>query len=205
MNTRTAKSMIVAMAFFAVALCAPPSHAQTDSNSGADTGGHEIQIWTGGGRSFTRGGAHDTNVWNVGGRFGWVLTEPHGPSVLRGRFEYTLDFVPIFWVFQPGGTAYGFGVNPLGLKWDTVPHGSFAPYMDITGGALFTNRPTPEGASRANFTTSLALGSHFLRRKYNVSAEVRFMHISNAGIKTQNLGINTLQGRIGFGLFTRGH
>jgi hypothetical protein len=54
-----------------------------------------------------------------------------------------------------------------------------------------------------NFTTSGALGLHFLRSKYNWSAEIRFMHISNAGLADLNPGINTLQLRLGFGRFTR--
>jgi Lipid A 3-O-deacylase (PagL) len=44
---------------------------------------------------------------------------------------------------------------------------------------------------------------HFLRSKYNWSAEVRYMHISNAGLTTPNPGINTIQFRIGFGRFTQ--
>jgi hypothetical protein len=54
-----------------------------------------------------------------------------------------------------------------------------------------------------NFTTGGAIGAHFLRSKYNWSAEVRFMHISNAGMTTPNPGINTIQVRLGFGRFTQ--
>ena len=54
-----------------------------------------------------------------------------------------------------------------------------------------------------NFTTSGALGAHFLRSKYNWSVEVRYMHISNAGISRPNPGINTIQVRLGFGMFTQ--
>jgi hypothetical protein len=54
-----------------------------------------------------------------------------------------------------------------------------------------------------NFTTSGALGLHFPRSKYNWSAELRFMHISNAGLTSPNPGINTLQLRLGFGRFTK--
>jgi hypothetical protein len=47
---------------------------------------------------------------------------------------------------------------------------------------------------------------HILGKKFNWSAEVRFMHISNAGIAAENPGINTLQVRVGVGMFTRhGH
>jgi hypothetical protein len=79
------------------------------------------------------------------------------------------------------------------------------PYIDIGGGTLFTNDKVPVGTSRVNFTTSGAIGAHFFRSKYNWSAELRFMHISNAGLIRPNPGINTLQLRIGFGRFTHPH
>jgi hypothetical protein len=113
-----------------------------------------------------------------------------------------VDVVPVFWVFQRTGTAYGFGLNPFALKWNFDTRRNVAPYVDIGGGTLFTNNQTPPGTSRVNFTTSGALGVHFLQRKFNWSVEVRYMHISNAGLTTPNPGINTVQVRLGFGRFT---
>jgi hypothetical protein len=178
-------------------LWAPGGRAQ----SGPEGGGHDLQIWTGGGHGIN-GSAADTGVWNVGLRYGWVLTDPVGPGPLRGRFEYAVDVVPVFWVVQKTGTAYGFGLNPFALKWNFVEHHNVAPYIDIGGGTLFTNDQVPPGTSRVNFTTSGAIGAHFLKSKYNWSAELRFMHISNAGLKEPNSGINTIQVRFGFGRFT---
>ena len=43
----------------------------------------------------------------------------------------------------------------------------------------------------------------FLRSKYNIATEIRYMHISNAGLATPNPGINTIQFRLGFGLFSQ--
>ena len=76
------------------------------------------------------------------------------------------------------------------------------PYFEIGGGTLFTNDKVPPGTSHVNFTSGGALGLHFLQSKYNVSAEIRYMHISNAGLTSPNPGINTLQVRLGFGLFS---
>ena len=76
-------------------------------------------------------------------------------------------------------------------------------YFDLDGGALFTNKQVPLGTSRANFTTSGALGLHILGERFTWSVDVRFLHISNAGISAANPGINTLQVRIGIGKFTR--
>jgi hypothetical protein len=42
-----------------------------------------------------------------------------------------------------------------------------------------------------------------LGEKHNWTAEVRFMHISNAGISNPNPGINTIQVRIGWGEFRK--
>jgi hypothetical protein len=44
---------------------------------------------------------------------------------------------------------------------------------------------------------------HVLGEKHDWTAEVRFMHISNAGLATPNPGINTIQVRIGWGAFRK--
>src|SRR5580658_7965807 len=160
-------------------------------------GGHEIEVWTGGGPSVP-GGTSDTSVWNVGLRYGWILTQPHGPGFLKGRFEYVLDAVPVFMVFQKSDTAYGGGFSPLGLKWDFATRGTVAPYLELNGGTLFTNKDVPAGSNDVNFTSAAAFGVHVFR-KYAWSVEARYLHISNAGLATPNPGINTVQVRLGVG------
>lgn len=183
---------------FVALLGAPFAMAQ----AGPEQGGHELQLWTGGGHGLN-GSSASTGVWNVGARYGWILTAPHGPGFLRGQFEYAVDVVPVFVVVQRTGTAYGFGLNPFAFKWNFTKAQKVVPYFELGGGTLFTNDFVPPGTSHVNFTTSGALGLHFLRSKYNWSAEIRFMHISNAGLADLNPGINTLQLRLGFGRFTR--
>ena len=165
-----------------------------------EDGGHEIELWTGGGPSIP-GGTSDTKVWNVGLRYGWILTRPHGPGFLNGRFEYAVDLVPVFMVFQRYNTAYGAGFSPLGLKWDFAARGRFEPYFELGGGALFTNHQVPTGTSGVNFTPSAALGMHLLGDKHTFSLELRYLHISNAGLSDPNPGINTVEVRVGVGKF----
>jgi len=165
-----------------------------------EDGGREIQIWSGGGHSVS-GGTGNTGVWNLGFRYGWILTRPHGPGFLKGRFEAAVDAVPVFMVFQPANTAYGVGVNPVNLKWNFATRDSLAPYLELSGGALFTNNEVPSLTSKENFTSGIALGTHFLGQKYNCSLELRYMHISNAGLSSHNPGLNTLQVRLGLGRF----
>jgi len=165
-----------------------------------EDGGREIQVWTGGGPSVP-GGSSDTSVWNVGLRYGWILTRPHGPGFLKGRFEYAVDVVPVFMVFQRYNTAYGAGFSPLGLKWDFAARGRIEPYLELGGGTLFTNHQVPIGTSSVNFTPSAALGMHLLDDKYAFSVELRYLHISNAGLSSPNPGVNTLEVRVGWGKF----
>ncbi|HLV86166.1 MAG TPA: acyloxyacyl hydrolase [Candidatus Sulfotelmatobacter sp.] len=181
-------TLLILMAVFA--------HAQ----SGPEEGGNEIQVWMGGGHSVP-GGTKDTSAFNAGLRYGWILTGPHLPSILRGRFEYALDAVPVFLVFQPANTAYGVGFDPLGLKWNFVRHRNISPYLELTGGVLFTDHNVPTNTNSVNFMDQAALGMHLLRPRYNMSLEVRYMHISNAGLGNLNPGVNTVQVRLGIGKF----
>jgi len=194
----TAVRRICTALVFAAFLYSPAVRAQ----AGPVEGGHELQVWTGGGHGIN-GTQSGDGVWNVGFRYGLILTKPHGPGFLRGRLEYAVDAVPVFLVVQKTNTAYGVGVDPFAFKWALDTHRSVVPYFELGGGTLFTNTKVPEGTSRINFTSSAALGLHFLRSKHNISTEVRYMHISNAGLATPNPGINTIQFRIGFGVFSQ--
>jgi hypothetical protein len=167
---------------------------------GPEQGGHELQIWAGGGHSVS-GGRGDTGAFNAGLRYGWILTGPHLPGFLRGRFEYAVDAVPVFLVFQPSGTAYGAGFDPLALKWNFERHGRLSPYLELCGGTLFTNQNIPQYTNTVNFTDQAAFGVHILGAKRNVSLELRYMHISNAGLANLNPGVNTVQVRLGVGKF----
>jgi len=167
---------------------------------GPEAGGQEVQIWAGGGHSVA-GGRGNTGTFNAGLRYGWVLTGLHLPGFLRGRFEYAVDAVPVFLVFQPANTAYGVGFDPLGLKWNFQRHGCISPYLELTGGTLFTNHSVPTGTNTVNFTDQAALGMHIFGVRKNMSIELRYMHISNAGLATPNPGINTVQVRLGLGKF----
>ena len=185
-------SIVIAALLIGASLCP----AQT----GPEKGGNEIQVWAGGGHSVSGGRGH-IGTFNAGLRYGWILTGPHLPGFLRGRFEYAVDAVPLFLVFQPTNTAYGVGFDPLGLKWNFERHGRISPYLELTGGAVFTNHNVPPGTNTVNFMDQAALGMHILGANHNVSLELRYMHISNAGLATPNPGVNTVQVRLGIGKF----
>jgi hypothetical protein len=193
------KSVVFAvLCVVGVLLCGREGRAQ----AGPEGASSEWQVWTGGGHGIN-GSQSGTGVWNLGLRYGIVITSPHGPGFLRGQLEYALDAVPAWVIVQSTNTAYGAGVNPFAFKWILASPKKVKPFLEIEGGTLFTNTKVPEGTSHVNFTTSGALGAHFLGEKHNWTAEVRFMHISNAGISSPNPGINTIQVRIGWGAFRK--
>ncbi|MGB8731864.1 MAG: acyloxyacyl hydrolase [Candidatus Sulfotelmatobacter sp.] len=170
------------------------------AQSGPETDGNEVQIWAGGGHSVP-GGTSMTEAFDAGLRYGRILTGPHGPGILRGRFEYAVDIVPVYLIFQPANTAYGWGFNALVLKWNFERRGRFSPYFELSGGTVFSNHAIPTYTNTVNFTPSAALGTHILGEKYNWSVDVRYLHISSAGLGNYNPGLNTVQVRLGVGRF----
>ena len=189
----TALSTLIFIVFLAAS-------GRANAQASPEQGGNEVQLWSAGGYSVP-GGTSKTGVFNAGMRYGRVLTDLHLPWFLRGRFEYTLDVVPVYLVFQPANTAYGWGFTPLGLKWNFKRRRKFSPFIELGGGTLFSNHNIPTYTNTVNFTPSTAFGTHVLGEKYNWSVEVRYMHISNAGLGTYNPGLNTVEVRLGAGRF----
>ena len=132
-----------------------------------------------------------------------MLTDAHGPGFLKGRFEYALDAVPLYLIVQPTNTVYGVGLNPLNLKWSFVPRRHVSPYLELSGGTLFTTHDVPPRTSTVNFTPSAAFGAQFLRENWAWTVEGRYLHISNAGLDRNNPGINTFEVRLGIGKFRK--
>lgn len=190
------------------ALAGPVVSAQTTTAPGTDDrvperGGREWQFWTGGGEDpiGTPNVTLGNGIWNAGARYGWVLTDAHGPGILRGRFEYAVEAMPILYVYQPGGRAYGIGFSPWIMKWNLEPHRRISPYIELGGGGVVTTRQIPNGASYFNFTPSGAIGINLLRGKYHWSIDFRYFHISDAQLTEFNPGTDTFGVRIGFGGF----
>jgi len=184
----------------ALCACAASLRAQSSAPQEPQQDSTELQVWSGAGHS-ADGGTEGTVAWNAGVRYGWVLTSPHGPSFLRGRFEYAIDAVPFYLIFQPHSMAYGAGFNPFALKWLFDTRGRVMPYFDLSGGTLFTTRQVPDGISNINFASGAGFGVNVGRGKMHWSLELRWLHISDAGLTAENPGINTIQVRAGLGWF----
>jgi hypothetical protein len=185
----------------ALFFCMAPAWAQA-GNDELVAGSHGFEVWTGLGHSISKSVTH-TAVWNGGVRYGWVLTDPHGPGFLRGRFEYGVDAVPVFVVFQPARTAYGVSLDPFALRWNFQERRRIMPYVEFSGGVLFTNHQVPPGASAINFTPSAGVGISVPHGRFRWNAELHYLHISDAFLTSYNPGINLLQLRVGIALYKR--
>ena len=188
-------------------LGAPAARAQSKTAPvSGDRGperGHEWEIWTGAGGDpiGTPKVTLGNSVWTVGARYAWVLTDAHGPGLLRGRFEYAVEALPVLVAFQPGGKAYGIGFSPWIMKWNFVTRRRVSPFIELGGGLVVTTRQVPLGAGTFNFTPSGAIGVNLLRGKYHWSIDFRYFHVSNAQITPFNPGTDTFGFRLGFGGF----
>ena len=193
--------------FISVSFGAPAALAQTTTTpeigDRRPERGTEVEVWTGGGADpiGSNGVTQGNSMWNAGFRYGWILTDAHGPRFLRGRFEYAVDAIPVFMVFQPGGTAYGFGFDPWIMRWNFEAHHRISPYIELGGGGLISTREIPMGESRFNFTPTGAVGVNILRGKYHWSVDFRYLHISDAETTKFNPGTDTFGLRVGWGAF----
>ena len=175
----------------------------SEIDRGLQTGAYELQFWSAGGDGFRIAPSNSNgSFWNIGLRFGYVVTGEHAPGPFRGRFEYVADVIPVIQFHLPGEGAWGGGIVPVGLKWDFVTRHRIAPYVEVNGGGLATNRNVPRRGSALNFTASGSVGLHVLRGRFNWSAEARFYHISNADL-AYNPSFNTVGLSVGLGTFFR--
>jgi hypothetical protein len=121
--------------------------------------------------------------------WGRVLTPPLGRGLLRGRFTWAIEVLPIFFQHNPE-RAYGFGFSPLVWRWSFEPR-RYAPFVELGGGGLWTTEDVPAETTRANYTAHVMAGIRL--RNHNGRGALfgyRFTHISNGNRVDPNPGIN---------------
>lgn len=191
------------MRFLATLLLLCSCAATAQSTKPLDSQPWEFGLWGSGGLSVP-GGTQNTNMANFGFRFGKVLTANHGPSFLRGNFEWSADIIPIYYLWQPSPAVdtYAGGFNPVNLTWNFTNSAKTVPYLELGGGVLFSGNDVPANTNTTNFLTHAALGVRFfVHEKHAVVLSTRYEHISNAGLSVPNPGINTVQFMLGWNWF----
>ena len=135
-------------------------------------------------------------------RLGWMIYSASRQGFLpRGNLEAIMEFTNS--VIYKGPGHYMGGITAM-IRYNIVPKGSrFVPYVQIGVGIVYTDayRDGTQNAigNQIEFTPQASVGCQYLiNRKWSISAELIFHHISNAGIDHRNRGINAVGGFIGF-------
>ena len=124
-------------------------------------------------------------------------------TFLRGVLEYKLE-VPLGLIVTLNDRGLA-GLNPLGFRYDfTGFKGRFVPYAAASLGIVYLNVPREVQGTKYNFITNSELGAqYFITDKWTISAECRYLHLSNAGIKEPNRGQNYVFGIVGVSRYFR--
>ena len=124
-------------------------------------------------------------------QFGRMLNTPSGDHWWRGNFQLGGEFFG-------GGIFEGRGSYLAGsglfLRYNLVQEGwKFFPYAQLDLGFVFTDVDRRLQGRDFNFSDQIAFGCrYFIAPRWSVNAELRFQHISNAGLSSPNLGVNAM-------------
>ena len=123
----------------------------------------------------------------------WMMTvtDPIGPDWARGQLSLGAEVVYI--QFQEPYLTHGVGFTPK-IKYTFVANDRIRPYAEFAGGPFWTDLggKIPEESSRFNFILTAGFGcSFFITPQTAFNVGYRFHHISSAGTRYPNLGLNS--------------
>lgn len=177
-----------------------------------DHGSNEINIWVGGSvkpitafSGITPEEARSRKFFIVG--LGYARAIAVSKSL---ALQYTADVIPIAIATndilkftappEPRGTAYGFGLIPLGLRLNFRNGAKTKPFIAIAAGGMLFNRPVPlPDAGKFAFALEGGGGIRWFRssgRAIFVGAKLH--HLSNGNRSGSNRGLNQLVFYTGF-------
>lgn len=126
------------------------------------------------------------------GRAAWLL--PDIVDEPLHRYDINLKWVVEGWVAGvfDGQDAFEGGVSPIVFKVDYDAGQRFVPFGIGGVGAMYTGLQGQELGGPFEFASFVGVGLHtFLTDRVALTASWRIRHISNAGIKEPNRGLNT--------------
>lgn len=130
-----------------------------------------------------------------------TLTDPMGGGWYRGQVSIGAEMV--YLQFQEPVLTHGIGFTPK-IKYTFVALDRIRPYAEFAGGPFWTDLGgrIPEESSEFNFILTAGFGvSYFLTPQTAFNVGYRFHHISNAGTRYPNLGLNSSLPFGGFSFF----
>lgn len=135
-------------------------------------------------------------------RLGIMLYSPQGPSILAGNVELLGEVFGGPIVQGPGSAVAG---ATLIFRYNFVqPRARLVPYFQVGAGGVYSNVSEKESLGTISLPVEFNLQAltglrYFLNDRWSVVAEGGYRHISNAGIHTPNVGLDSIGGNVGFG------
>ena len=131
---------------------------------------------------------HDL-AW-LGARYSWIVSDVlAADSWWRGNVELAGELFG-GGQFSPSG-RYLCGMTPF-LVYNFATGTPWMPFIGAGAGVTLTNIGEPDLSTRFQFNDQLVLGTHyFFDERVATTFQYRFVHLSNAGIREPNNGVNT--------------
>ena len=192
------RGLLAGIGFALILVLAAAAHGQSPATENPKW---DFAVW-----AATETGEETTNsfteaqIASAGIFVGRILTADHGRSWSRGQFEYAADLMPLF-VTSGNQHVHGFGFDPVILRWNSAVHTArCSPYIELAGGAVFTNANLPPGnTSSFNFTPKGGGGVYVRTRpRQYLDLGLRWSHISNANLGVDNYEFNGIQFTIAY-------
>jgi lipid A 3-O-deacylase len=129
-------------------------------------------------------------------RWGWYLTDPIAPGAISFLFGATNGIVT-------ESFGHYFAGPSIGFRYERRPDRDLVPYFQIGSGLAFNDGwkdPNQRAiGSSFEFCDQFELGVRWrIAGNWSLDAEAAYMHISNAGFASRNLGVNNLGLMMGF-------
>lgn len=136
--------------------------------------------------------AQSTKLFGVGVMPSWsiALTDPIGEGWYKGQLRLGVELVALQST-EPVATA-SLGITPK-MTYSFTGLGRLRPYLEGSGGPMWTDLGgrVPEQPGWFNFVVMGGGGlSYFLTPHVSIQVGGRFYHISNAGTRPTNRGLN---------------
>lgn len=123
----------------------------------------------------------------------YQLTNPSGPSFLRGNWE--ISGILIGSAIVEGAESYFVGLGG-GLRYYFVqPRARLAPFLEVRGGAGFTDSRGYKYAQQQDFTFCYLLGAglrYDLNQRMSFTVTAVDQHLSNAYLTRPNYGFDSV-------------
>src|SRR6185436_7009517 len=172
-----------------------------DVGSGFRTDVQSIDLSLGGYYGFAKCGSHEAHHMalaslSYGNMLGRARGEDHW---YHGNWEFQLELFGGA-QFNPD-RAWIVGLTPH-LRYNFATGTRLIPFVDFGAGITGTGIGSPDLGSKFQFNEQGGVGANwFIKRDIAVTLSTFFMHVSNAGIRKPNCGLNGVKGLIGLTVF----